>query len=65
MKQSQTADAGHPACSAIAAAQELRPSILIVDDRKENLLATEKVLRPLRANIFKASSGNEALSLLL
>lgn len=59
MKQTQT----HPACS--AAAQEFRPSILIVDDRKENLLATEKVLRPLQANIFKASSGNEALSLLL
>ena len=65
MKQAQTADAGHPVYSAIAAAQELRPSILIVDDRKENLLATEKVLRPLQANIFKASSGNEALSLLL
>jgi two-component system sensor histidine kinase/response regulator len=65
MKQAQTADARHPACSAIAIAQELRPSILIVDDRKENLLATEKVLRPLQANIFKASSGNEALSLLL
>jgi len=65
MKQAQTADAGHPAYSAIAAAQELRPIILIVDDRKENLLATEKVLRPLQANIFKASSGNEALSLLL
>jgi two-component system sensor histidine kinase/response regulator len=63
MKQAQTADARHPACPAIA--QELRPSILIVDDRKENLLATEKVLRPLQANIFKASSGNEALSLLL
>ena len=63
MKQAQTADARHPACSATA--QEFRPSILIVDDRKENLLATEKVLRPLQANIFKASSGNEALSLLL
>ncbi|MBI1212706.1 MAG: response regulator [Alphaproteobacteria bacterium] len=46
-------------------APEVRPNILIVDDRKENLLATEKVLRPLYANIFKATSGNEALSLLL
>ncbi len=27
---------------------ELKPNILIVDDRKENLLATEKVLQPLR-----------------
>lgn len=40
-------------------------NILIVDDRKENLLATEKVLKSLNAPIFKASSGNEALSLML
>lgn len=45
--------------------QDVKPNILIVDDRKENLLATEKVLKPLNAAIFKASSGNEALSLLL
>lgn len=44
---------------------EPKPNILIVDDRKENLLATEKVLRPLYASIYKASSGNEALSLVL
>jgi CheY-like chemotaxis protein len=44
---------------------ESKPNILIVDDRKENLLATEKVLRSLNATIFKASSGNEALSLIL
>ncbi len=43
----------------------LQPNILIVDDRKENLLATEKVLRHLDAGIFKANSGNEALSLML
>ena len=48
-----------------AAAADVRPNILIVDDRKENLLATEKVLRPLDAAIFKATSGNEALTLLL
>lgn len=42
-----------------------RPKILLVDDRWENLLATEKVLRPLPADIFKATSGNEALSLVL
>ena len=46
-------------------AVRLQPNILIVDDRKENLLATEKVLRHLDAGIFKASSGNEALSLML
>jgi two-component system sensor histidine kinase/response regulator len=43
----------------------VRPRILIVDDRKENLLATERVLRGLDADIFKAASGNEALSLML
>ena len=42
-----------------------RPNILVVDDRKENLLATEKILRHLDAGIFKANSGNEALSLVL
>jgi signal transduction histidine kinase len=42
-----------------------KPNILVVDDRRENLLATEKVLRPLNATIFKATSGNEALSLML
>ncbi len=44
---------------------ETRPKLLLVDDRWENLLATEKVLRPLQADIFKAASGNEALSLVL
>jgi two-component system, sensor histidine kinase and response regulator len=44
---------------------ETRPSILIVDDRRENLVATEKALKHLDAAIFKASSGNEALSLML
>lgn len=48
-----------------APSAELRPNILIVDDRRENLLATEKILKYLDADIFKASSGNEALSLML
>ncbi|WP_404478229.1 ATP-binding protein [Novosphingobium sp. BL-52-GroH] len=48
-----------------SAAKECRPKILLVDDRWENLLATEKVLKPLQADIFKAASGNEALSLVL
>jgi PAS domain S-box-containing protein len=43
----------------------VRPNILVVDDRRENLLATEKILRHLDAGIFKANSGNEALSLVL
>ena len=49
----------------LASFAELKPNILIVDDRKENLLATEKVLRPLGATIYKALSGNDALSLIL
>jgi two-component system sensor histidine kinase/response regulator len=44
---------------------EVKPKILIVDDRQENLLATEKVLRPLGATVYRALSGNEALSLIL
>ena len=44
---------------------DARPNILIVDDRQENLLATEKVLKSLDAKIFTASSGNQALSLML
>jgi CheY-like chemotaxis protein/HPt (histidine-containing phosphotransfer) domain-containing protein len=40
-------------------------SILIVDDRPENLLALEKILERPGLEIIKASSGNEALGLLL
>ena len=60
--QAEGFSAAHASLAPVAA---LKPNILIVDDRKENLLATEKVLRPLHAAIFKASSGNEALSLIL
>ncbi len=38
-----------------------RQKILIVDDKKENLLALEKVLRTTDAEIIKATSGNDAL----
>jgi signal transduction histidine kinase len=44
---------------------EARPKILVVDDRKENLLATAKVLKGLDAELITAGSGNEALSLVL
>jgi two-component system sensor histidine kinase/response regulator len=44
---------------------EPHPTILIVDDRKENLLATERVLRRLDAHILTATSGNKALQLIL
>ena len=40
-----------------------KPNILIVDDRPANLLAMERVLSGLDANLFKADSGNEALRL--
>jgi CheY-like chemotaxis protein len=40
-------------------------NILIVDDRPENLLALESILESPDLNIIKASSGNEALGLLL
>jgi signal transduction histidine kinase len=46
-------------------AMEAPPKILIVDDRRENLLATEKILRKLNAGVFVANSGNEALALVL
>lgn len=54
-----------PTSATPSSSQAMRPNILVVDDRKENLLATERVLRPLNANILKAESGNEALSLML
>jgi signal transduction histidine kinase len=43
---------------------EMNPlqKILIVDDRKENLVALRQVLQGVEAEIVEASSGNEALS---
>ncbi|NHN28260.1 response regulator [Paenibacillus agricola] len=42
--------------------EELVAKILVVDDREENLYAMEKILKTLGCAIFKAHSGNEALS---
>lgn len=39
-----------------------QPSVLVVDDRQENLLAMRQALSVLDANIVLANSGNEALS---
>ncbi|GAL83147.1 histidine kinase [Sporocytophaga myxococcoides] len=38
-----------------------KPKILIVDDKQENLIALETVLRDLDVEIIRATSGNEAL----
>ena len=42
-----------------------RPNILLVDDRSENLLALEGVLGDEDYTLFKATSGQEALRLVL
>ncbi len=40
-------------------------NILIVDDRPESLFVLENILKELNLNIVKATSGNQALSLML
>ena len=44
---------------------ESKFNVLIVDDHPENLLALESILESPDLNIIKASSGNEALGILL
>ncbi len=43
----------------------LHPKILMVDDRPENLLALERLLKHMPIQLYKAKSGNEALKLTL
>ena len=43
----------------------IKQSILMVDDRDENLLALERLLEDMDLDLVKASSGNKALELLL
>lgn len=45
--------------------EEEKPSILIVDDRYENLISLEALLKDDNINIFTANSGEEALSLMI
>ncbi|MEQ8583743.1 MAG: response regulator [Marinoscillum sp.] len=42
-----------------------QPKILMVDDKIENLVALERILRDLPVRLFRATSGNEALRLTL
>src|SRR5256714_12748190 len=42
-----------------------RVSLLLVDDRPENLLALEAILEPLGQSLFRANSGPEALKQVL
>src|SRR6266850_2727666 len=51
-------------CPHIMSATE-KINILLVDDRRENLLALEGILKSLNENLAKASSGSEALKYLL
>jgi PAS domain S-box-containing protein len=46
-------------------APDERVNILLVDDKRENLIALEAVLKPLGQNLVTATSGEEALRLLL
>ncbi|NRT35146.1 diguanylate cyclase (GGDEF)-like protein [Clostridium beijerinckii] len=45
--------------------QNNNTNILIVDDRQDNLLVLESLLEDMECNIIKATSGNEALGLML
>ena len=42
-----------------------RTTVLLVDDREENLVALEGILAPLNLNLLRATSGDEALKALL
>jgi signal transduction histidine kinase len=48
-----------------AHSNEIVPSVLLVDDRPENLMALEAILKPLGVRLVKARSGEEALLSLL
>src|SRR5262250_1846063 len=43
----------------------MRPKILLVDDREDNLLSMETILEPEGYQFAKASSGRQALKVLL
>src|SRR6478736_5695301 len=43
----------------------MQPKILLVDDREDNLLSIESILAPSGYQFYKASSGKDALKILL
>jgi len=45
--------------------EEKKSNILLVDDKPANLFALNILLKPLIVNIFKASSGKEALAYIM
>src|SRR2546423_14000116 len=47
------------------AAPRVKPKVLLVDDRPDNLVAMQAVLGPLRCQVATAASGEEALKALL
>jgi serine phosphatase RsbU (regulator of sigma subunit)/DNA-binding response OmpR family regulator len=49
----------------VSAEADDRPSVLLVDDRPENLITLEAVLRPLDLRLVRAGSGEDALRSLL
>ena len=49
----------------MAASIDDTPSVLLVDDRPENLLALAAVLEPLQVSLRSAGSGEQALRALL
>lgn len=42
-----------------------KPTLLLVDDRKENLIALKSILKKLDVNILMANTGHDALNLLI
>ena len=45
--------------------EKILPKILVVDDRDENIISMNALLKHVNAEVISASSGNEALSMLL
>lgn len=51
--------------SGVESAEDLKPKILIVDDKPANILSMRTLLANMDAELHSATSGNEALSLML